>query len=297
MRKCNSFLIKFGFLIILSVLINNFLVFSVQGSEDVPVYNAYVNLYNINLKSSKVSGRIHINGNSGWENAKIAGICKGGGTYSNPYIIENLIIDAGGYGSCILIENSNVFFRIEGCTVSNSGIDEVNAGIKLSNVQNSLLIKNHCLQNGAHGIYLEYSDHNTISENVVYHNYDGGITLRYSNYNKILGNTANSHDVDGIYLYYSDNNMILRNTANENFNKGIRLSHSNNNIVIGNTVLLNRGGGVREYNCEGNIFLNNFSTLSIMIIFLIISIIIPILIYMILKYKNKKRLEKVYKRL
>lgn len=285
MRKCNSFLIKFGFLIILSVLINNFLVFSVQGSEDVPACNTYVNLYNINLKSSKISGKIYINGNSGWENAKTAGICKGEGTYSNPYIIENLIIDAGGYGSCILIENSDVFFRIESCTVSNSGSDEVDAGIKLSNVQNSLLIKNQCLQNHAQGIYLENSDHNIISENIVYHNYDGGIILRYSNYNKILGNTANNHDVDGIYLYYSNNNMILRNTANYNFNKGIRLSHSNNNIVIGNTVLLNYSGAVYENNCEGNVFLSNFSTLSIIIIFLFISIIIITFI----KYKKRKK--------
>ncbi|MFX1590213.1 MAG: NosD domain-containing protein, partial [Promethearchaeota archaeon] len=282
MKKYNSLLIKIGILIVFSVLINNFFVIDVNGSEELPAWNSYVNLYNPNLKNSKLSGKIYINGNAGWQNVKTMGICKGEGTYSNPYIIEDLTIDAGGYGSCILIENSNVFFRIEGCTVSNSGSDEVNAGIKLSNVQNSLLIKNHCLQNGAQGIYLEYSDNNTISENVVYHNYDGGITLRYSNYNKILGNTANSHDVDGIYLYYSNNNIILRNIANENFNKGIRLSHSNNNIVIGNTVLLNYGGGVYEYNCEGNIFLFNFSTVNIMIIFLIICII------MILIYKNYK---------
>ena len=294
-KKYNSLLI-IGILIVFSVLINNFFVFSVNGSEKVSAWNTYVNLYNLNLKSSKTSGKIYINGNAGWQNAKTTGICNGEGTYSNPYVIEDLIIDAGGYGSCILIENSNVFFRIEGCTVSNSGSDEENAGIKLSNVQNSLLIKNHCLQNGAQGIYLEYSDNNTISENVVYHNYDGGITLRYSNYNKILGNTANSHDVDGIYLYYSNFNLILKNTANYNFNFGIRLSHSNYNIVIGNNVLFSRSG-CYEYNCEGNIFLNNFSTLSIIIIFLIISIIIPILIYMIHIYKNKKRLEKVYKRL
>ena len=318
MRRYNSFLIKIGILIVFSILINNFFVFSVNGSERVPAWNTYLNSYNLNLKSSKTSGKIYINGNAGWKNAKVAGICKGEGTYSNPYIIENLIIGAGGYGSCILIENSDVFFRIEGCTVSNSGYNWIDgdAGIKLSNVQNSLIIKNHCLENGYRGIYLinsnnntilgnnvnyndedgiclEYSDHNIISENVVYHNYRGGITLRYSNYNKIWGNTANSHDIDGIYLYYSNNNMILRNTAKENFNKGIRLSHSNNNIVIGNTALLNFGGGVREYNCKGNIIFNNFSTLNIMIIFLIISIIIPILIYMILIYKNKKRLEKV----
>ncbi|MFW9946094.1 MAG: right-handed parallel beta-helix repeat-containing protein [Candidatus Odinarchaeota archaeon] len=282
MKKCNSLLITIGIFFVLSVLINILFAIDINGSEELPAWNFYVNLYNPNLKNSKITGIIYINGNAGWQNAKTMGICKGEGTYSNPYIIEDLIIDAGGYGSCIKIENSDVFFIIEDCTVSNCGFDEENAGIKLSNVQNSLLIKNQCLKNHGQGIYLEYSDYNIISENIVYHNYDGGITLRYSNYNKILGNTANSHDVDGIYLYYSNNNMIMRNIANGNFNKGIRLSHSNKNIVIGNTVLLNYAGGVYENNCEGNIFLFNFSAVNIMNIFLIISII------MILIYKNYK---------
>ncbi|MFX0142160.1 MAG: hypothetical protein ACFFDN_51455 [Candidatus Hodarchaeota archaeon] len=50
-----------------------------------------------------VSGKIHIDNN--WTAAKSAGICTGNGTYSEPYVIDDFIIDGGGSGSCILIEN------------------------------------------------------------------------------------------------------------------------------------------------------------------------------------------------
>ena len=69
-------------------------------------------------KTSMISGKIHINNN--WSAAKAAGICTGNGTYSEPYIIEDLEIDAGGSGSGILIENSDVYVKIENCTVSDS---------------------------------------------------------------------------------------------------------------------------------------------------------------------------------
>jgi len=111
-----------------------------------------------NLKISAVSGKIHINNN--WSAAKTAGICTGNGTYSEPYVIEDLIIDGGGSGSCIWIENSNVFFKIENCTAINSGIG---AGIRLGNVSNSRLINNNCSDNNYMGIYLRDSNNNTVS--------------------------------------------------------------------------------------------------------------------------------------
>ena len=89
--------------------------------------------------------KIVINNGNGstynWSVAKADGICTGNGTYSEPYIIEDLVIDAGGSGSCISIENSDVYFIIENCTLYNSG-GYYTAGIKLSYVDNSQLINN-----------------------------------------------------------------------------------------------------------------------------------------------------------
>ena len=99
---------------------------------------------NDTLKTSKVSGRIHIIGSTGWTDFKNAGSCTGSGNYSDPYVIEDLIIDGGRAGSCIWIEDSDVYFRIENCTVYRSRDDWDYAGIRLFNVTNGItLIHTH----------------------------------------------------------------------------------------------------------------------------------------------------------
>jgi len=60
------------------------------------------------------------------------GISTGSGTYSDPHVIEDLIIDDGSSGNYIWIENSNVYFKIENFTVYNA-IVWSDAGIKLNN--------------------------------------------------------------------------------------------------------------------------------------------------------------------
>ncbi len=125
-------LITLGILFAFStIIINNKLKFNAGTSNT-------FNLDIENLKISVVSGKINIKYNSGWSNAKTAGICTGSGTYSDPYVIKDLVINAGGSGSGILIENSDVYFKIENCTVYNSGGSpgSSNAGIRLNNVEN-----------------------------------------------------------------------------------------------------------------------------------------------------------------
>ena len=63
----------------------------------------YTSNITVHLKSSANSDRIHINNN--WTDTKTAGICTGDGTEFNPYTLKNLIIDAGGIGIAINIEN------------------------------------------------------------------------------------------------------------------------------------------------------------------------------------------------
>ena len=75
------------------------------------------------VKVSKISGKIHINGTSDWINFKNAGNCTGQGTYSNPYIIEDLVIDGGDSGNSIWIENSDVYFMIVNCSLTNPGLN------------------------------------------------------------------------------------------------------------------------------------------------------------------------------
>ena len=267
-----------------------------------------------NLKLSKISEKIHLINNSGWITFKSTGNCTGNGNYTDPYVIEDLVIDANNTGSGILIENSDVYFRIENCTVYNSR-GSLNAGIKLYNVTNAQLIDNNCSSN-ADGISLRFSYNNTISENTANNNYRNGIGL-YSSYNNtisentandnsdgmeldesdnntISGNTANSNEWCGINLLYSDNNTISGNTANYNEVYGITLSRSNDNTISGNSFI----GNLRCYSessCEGNIFENNYcenradlSFLALLITLVVLFTAIPLTMMGMIRYERRK---------
>ncbi len=303
MTKYNAVLLKIGILIFFTILITNTLLINAGRSENLPDFKTSYTSLNMNVKTFEISGKIHINGNSGWVAAKNAGICKGEGTFSDPYVIEDLEIKAMTYGSCIFIENSNVHFRIENCFVYWSGFGSVpeggHAGIKLSYVQNALLINNKCtswygfgiylinssnnmifdnsIDDNEDGIFLKYSDHNVISLNTIKSNFRSGIVLLYSNYNTILGNTVSIHDISGINLDRSNYNLILGNVVNSGWGGDIYLEWSNANTMIGN--IANWG----ERNCVANVVLYNIGNL------ILYSLIVSIIILTIFKYKTKKK--------
>ena len=233
-----------------------------------------------NLKTSGVSEKIHINNN--WTAAKAVGICTGNGTYSEPYVIEDLVIDSGESGSCIRIENSDAFFRIENCTTYNSGVHDERitgtfrdwaAGIKISNSTNGMLINNSCSFNYM-GIYLLVSINISVSGNNASNNYQGiyltyvddyDSLYKYTTRNIITGNTASFNTRYGIRLGGGRYNIVSGNTANNNgdYAAGIYLVNSDNNIISGNTANNNYRTGIdlQHYNnnntISGNIANNN----------------------------------------
>jgi len=238
-------LITLGILFAFSPIITVNLIFNAGNNKTSSEYDDYINLDNENLKISATSGNIHIDGNSGWIAFKNDGNCTGEGTYSDPYIIEDLVIDNGS----IYIENSDVYFKIENCTLYYSG--EFGMGIYLYRANNSLIIRNNCswnyygivladcsnntisgniANNNAYGIFL-WGDNNTISGNTANDNY-WGIMLMGSN-NIISGNNANDNIQRGIHLESGDNNAISGNTANNNW-FGIVLLDSSNDTILGN---------------------------------------------------------------
>ena len=233
-------LLTLGILFALLPIITTNLSFITGNSNNSSDYSDDINLDNEYLKISAVSGKIHIDNN--WTAAKAAGICTGNGTYSEPYVIEDLVIDANGSGSGILIENSDVYFKIENCTFYNSRYrGYLDAGIKLSYVNNSQLINNNCSSNWF-GIFLDESNNNTVSGNAAsYNNYDG-IYLRNSDYNTLTGNNASYKNDYGIFLRDSDYNTISGNTANNNNQVGISITRSAYNTISGNKASNNEVG-------------------------------------------------------
>ena len=217
-------LITLGILFAFSPIITVNLIFNAGNNRTSSEYDDYINLDSENLKISATSGKIHIDGNSEWIAFKNDGNCTGEGTYSNPYIIEDLVIDNGS----IYIENSDVYFKIENCTLSYSG--EFGMGIYLHLANNSLIIRNNCSGNYS-GITLWDCSNNTISGNIANNNAYG--IFSWGNNNIISGNNANNNRW-GMMLM-GGNNIISGNTANDNYQRGIHLESSDNNTISGNT--------------------------------------------------------------
>jgi parallel beta-helix repeat protein len=236
-------------------------------------------------KTSAVSGKIRIINNSGWVDFRNAGNCTGSGTYSNPYIIEDLVIDGGGSGNSISIENSNVYFKIENCTLYNAewGSD---AGIRLLNVNNSQLIGNNCsysqvgielgdrrdysgggynntingnnVNNNRGGMYLFDGYNNTISNNTANNNTWSGIYLVGSNYTVVSGNTMNDNNMCGINIGGGHNNLIVSgNTMNDNNMHGLWIDESFNNTISGNVMNNNNWSGIILIDSNYNVILGN----------------------------------------
>jgi len=138
-----------------------------------------------------------------WVQAKTEDWCSGSGTWNNPYVIENVTINANKADKCLAIIDSNAYFIVQNCTFYNSSQE----GILLNNATNGQLINNNCSLN-----YL-------------------GISTEYSNNNTVSGNTANNNIYCGIYLSSSHNNTISKNNITEG---GIYLLNSDIATVIGN---------------------------------------------------------------
>jgi len=215
--------------------------------------------------------KIHIDntGVNAWNWSKTAKLkfwCKGSGGKSKPYIIECLEIDGGGSENCILIEESDVYCKVQNCEIYNAGKN----GISLHNVNNSQLIGNDCKNNTWAGISLDRSNNNDVKRNYLSDNSEDGIYLGasgssgiiYSCYNNISGNTITTNEEDGIFISAEgwgtaivkvNNNTISDNVLTANEEDGIYITsdgfgsaivEANNNSIYGNTLNLNEGHGI-----------------------------------------------------
>lgn len=219
-----------------------------------------------NKESPKTSGFwnlpfIHVNNN--WsDTASTYDWCTGSGSWSDPYIIENVTIDAGADGSCIIIQNSNDYFLINNCTLINSGTSGYDAGITLNQANNGRIEKTNCSTNYL-GIYLHMSENNTIDSNIINSNLGSGIVLYHSKNNTFIGNNESGSWYYGLFINsVSDNNRIIGNTFNYNtgaatYGDGIRIVGSVNCTIYGNTLRHNEKGLIIDNNAHNNTVENN----------------------------------------
>ncbi|MFX0098028.1 MAG: PKD domain-containing protein [Candidatus Hodarchaeota archaeon] len=181
----------------------------------------------------------------------------GNGTSGNPYVIENLTIDAGGVGSCIEINNTSIPLVISNCTVSNSsaqGWPNPDAGIKLYNCSNVTIIGCNSFNHPYFGIFLHYSSRNTLMGNFLNSNIGIGINLDHSSNNLLMDNLATNND-HGIGIIFSNNNTVSNNTASFN-PSGISVATAHDNTFSGN-VASNNSLGFALQESDGNTFHGN----------------------------------------
>lgn len=222
-------------------------------------------LYNVSrLLTPYEGGKIHINGNQEWLDFKYSGGCTGQGTYSDPYVIKDLIINGnGGFDSCISIESSDVYFRIENCTLYNSS-----SGIQLSSVENGILIANNCTENIPNGILLIENNNITLSGNIML---NGGIFVHGTIEDMLSQKIDTTNLVNGKPIFYYANKtdlgpknftnagqVILVNCCdstikNLNFSRvivGISINYCKNitisNIVVSDNIYI----GIMLYSCS-----------------------------------------------
>jgi parallel beta-helix repeat protein len=245
-------------------------------SNNIDLNNSNVNTNEPNMEIEQLEDLLTVKSSGFWNNfssiyinnwTTIAGYdwCSGNGSWGNPYVIENMSIDAGGGSYGIFVQNSkNDYFIIRNVTVYNAGSGQWDTGIKLLNTNNGTLIDNNCSNNGNSGILLyNDSDNNTISGNTA--NNDGlyGIWLvNDCENNTISGNTANYNIIiGGIVLNdFCDNNTISGNTANNNADGIWLASRCSNNTISGNNVTNNNLNGINIYNnCHKNMISGNIA--------------------------------------
>ena len=160
------------------------------------------------------------------------GVCSGSGTLTDPYIIENWIIDAG--------------------------YDDY--GIKIHRTTRAFIIRNVEINGAAKSaIYLSYVKNGKIEDCAIEGNWVG-ITLSFSSINRIA-NCLIADNTDGIRFYFSSQNQILTNTFEDN-EAAIWLDASNSNELIGNYVADCYTGVYLNLESEanfivGNAFVNN----------------------------------------
>ncbi|MFX0005964.1 MAG: nitrous oxide reductase family maturation protein NosD [Promethearchaeota archaeon] len=264
---------KTKFIISVSIIVMSFIFLGIS---------TYFVIFNEENGENGVENReipIYIDGSgtNNWNWASTQPWCQGSGTLADPYIIENLILDANGSESCILIKNSNVYFTIQNCKMFNAlygGIWLVNVhnceilnndifnnsqGVKLDNCEQSYLFENRIHYNEI-GIHIEKCGFTNISENLILNNINSGINItesggiaicnntlnfncfaiaqRFSNYSWIYYNNINNNTV-GLNLYLVADFQITQNILKSNNYYGMYIRASTRNLICLNEFVNN----------------------------------------------------------
>ncbi|TXT62399.1 MAG: hypothetical protein BAJALOKI1v1_950002 [Promethearchaeota archaeon] len=179
--------------------------------------------------------------------------CEGSGSESDPYLIQDLIIDVKGQGSGISIFNSESNFLIKNCTIYNAKSDE--AGIFIQNSKNGIIQDCNLSNNYGSGLFLDSSNRTVVLLNNFIDN-EIGINMAYSYNNNISLNEIFDNALSGCYLLNSSLNFLDNNNLYSNL-YGLELENSQTNTIYNNSINSNSNGIMLITSLLNNITKNN----------------------------------------
>ncbi|MHA1147879.1 MAG: NosD domain-containing protein [Promethearchaeota archaeon] len=201
-----------------------------------------------------------VNGHT-WTWAATRWWLEGAGTTQDPYILDGLTVDGEGSGSCILIEDLDARVEIRNCKVYNSGSDLFDAGLRMENVNYTLVELNTIYGNGRAGITITDCYNHKITHNHVFNNDLNGIHLYGGGSHKIFFNNASNNTAPGIKLTFTTENDIWKNRADNNgegfTNSGIYCQQSNLNNITANFASSNFKYGIELEFCNDTDVIGN----------------------------------------
>ncbi len=165
----------------------------------------------------------------------------GTGSREDPYILNNMFIDAKGGQSCVLIKNSDSVFQIINSVFFNASSRDFptyfdpGQGIYLENVSHGHIINSIFYNNELFGIRAINSILIDIYHNSIYNSESTGIFFYNIRKSIIESNQIYDHST-GIYLVLSHYNSIITNNISLSRGEGIMLFRSNYSLISDNTI-------------------------------------------------------------
>jgi parallel beta-helix repeat protein len=249
------------------------------------IFNESISLYNRPLQDSLASftqneehSPILISGDDDFKVQAAYENWTGNGNATNPFIIENYIINASEV--LIDIRHTSCYFEIKNNylsginrlspgihlddvshgSISNNFIFECQDGIQLDNSSKVILHENLINRNLGAGIWLNDESHNNIIlGNFVFNNGWNGIEIGsatcYSNV--IISNTCYNNSYCGIWTCSISDSIVTKNNVYNNRFGIFLLASSGNNTLISNQIHKNTADGLSLWASEDNYLVNN----------------------------------------
>jgi len=172
--------------------------------------------------------------------------------------VEGLTITGATGASGVHVDHSSA------CVVTGLSAHGNDRAVYLDGATNCEVSSSNLANNG-YGVYCDNASNNTISSSIATGEQGNGkalgdgIYMYYSDANTITHTNLSANHVFGISLFHSSGNTITNNSILNNQDIGVRLRESNNNTLTVNTVSGNVNLGILSITETGDqIYLNNF---------------------------------------